>query len=142
MTLFRPRRRIDRDGSQALISAAASLSSMFGVAWTVDGTASPRSVGSCVDELRRTGRNDEPLRLPVEAREWFHVTFEVPEAAYALAFIHVWSLAATDATAEPSRCTPLQVAMWHMNHLMPMSARRVLPDVEAVLSIAGKADLR
>ncbi|MET8196865.1 hypothetical protein ABZU22_23905 [Micromonospora sp. NPDC005222] len=139
---IRPWRHIDRDGSQAIISVAASLSSMFGVAWRVDDRASPCSVGICVDMLRRSARGDAPLRLPTEAREWFGLTFEVPEAAYALAFILVWSLAATDASAEPSRYDPLQVAMWHVTHLLPMSARRVLPDVEEAMRTAGQDYLR
>lgn len=142
MTLFRSRRHIDRDGSQAIISAATSLSSMFDVAWEVDDGASARSLGTSVDMLRRAGRRDAPLRLPAEAREWFDLTFEVPEAAYALAFILVWSLAATDASAEPSRCDPLQVAMWHVTHLLPTSARRVLPDAEEALRTAGQDYLR
>ncbi|MFG1712409.1 hypothetical protein [Micromonospora sp. NPDC049203] len=142
MTLFRSWRHIDRDGSQAIISAAASLSSMFDVAWEVDDGAPAGSLGTSVDMLRRAGRRGAPLRLPAEAREWFGLTFEVPEAAYALAFILVWSLAATDASAEPSRCDPLQVAMWHVTHLLPTSARRVLPDVEEALRTAGQDYLR
>ncbi|GHJ17066.1 hypothetical protein [Micromonospora sp. AKA38] len=138
MTLFRSRRRVSREESLAIVSAAASLSSMFGVAWTVEDRVPQRSATACADALRRGGRRDATLRLPREARDWFDLDFDAPEAGYALAFVLVWSLAATDTAAETSGRDHVRVAMWHLTHLLPASAHRVLPDIEDALRSAGR----
>ncbi|WP_091055841.1 hypothetical protein [Micromonospora humi] len=138
MRVFRSRPHLDRGESLALVSAATSLSSMFGVAWTVEDRLPQRSAAACADALRRTGRwDDARLRLPQEARHWFHLGFDVPEAGYALAFVLVWALAGTDRAAETSGRDHVEVAMWHLTQLLPASAHRALPDIEDALRHAG-----
>ncbi|MFG3577818.1 hypothetical protein [Micromonospora chersina] len=131
MRLFRPRRHLSGSECSAIIGSAATLASMYSITWRVANDASERSPAALADSLVEARRDGSTFLLPEEARGWFVLTFDIPDTAYALALILVWSFAAARTPdGEAANGNHVSVAMWHLHHLLPRSAHRALGDIE------------
>lgn len=131
MRLLRRRRHLNRSECRAIIGAAATLASMFDITWRVADNAPRLGVVMLADGLVEARRDGRTFLLPKAARGWFDLSFDIPDTAYALALVLVWSVAAArTADGDASNGDRVPVAMWHLRHLLPRSAHRALADIE------------
>ncbi|MFC0030072.1 hypothetical protein ACFFMM_11115 [Micromonospora chaiyaphumensis] len=131
MRLLRARRHLNGSECRAIIAAAATLASMFNIAWRVADNAAGQSPAALAGSLSEARRDGSTFLVPGQARGWFDLSFDIPDTRYALALILVWSFAAA---GTPDGGAPagshVSVAMWHLRHLLPRSAHRALADIE------------
>lgn len=135
MRVIRLRRHLNASECRAIIGAAATLATMFNIRWRVGDNAPGQSLAALTDGISAARRDGSTFLIPEEARGWFHLSFDIPDAGYALALIFVWSFTAAGAPwAGGANGNHRSVAMWHLRHLLPRSAHRALTDIEYALA--------
>ncbi|WP_349877197.1 hypothetical protein ABIH81_24315 [Micromonospora sp. HUAS YX12] len=130
MRLLRRRRHLNRSECAAVIAAAATLAATFDITWRVGASGQGHSLEALAGSLVEVRREGGTFSLPEEARAWFDLGFDIPDTAYALALILVWSFAATRESGGGPPNGHVPVAMWHLRQLLPRSAHRALADIE------------
>ncbi|MEU4643991.1 hypothetical protein [Micromonospora sp. NPDC023814] len=131
MRLLRRRRHLNRNECTAIIGAAATLASIFDITWKVADNVPGQSLVTLAGSLVEARRDGRTFLLPEDARGWFDLSFDIPDTAYPLALIRVWSVAAAQAAdGDASNGGHVSVAMWHLRHLLPRSAHHALADIE------------
>ncbi|MEV4712837.1 hypothetical protein [Micromonospora sp. NPDC049374] len=115
----------------AITEAATTLASMFDITWRVADNEPGHNMVTLAGRLVEARRDGSTFLMPEQARGWFDLSFDIPDTAYALALVLVWSFAAAGTPAGGAATgNRVPIAMWHLRHLLPRSAHRALADIE------------